>query len=226
MSKKAVLIPTGAFGSTYLKSARLKAFFAFFDSTLYRLRNKKIGMMISGELTQRIIIVDLGCSRGTFSPILSSNAKLIGADINLFALKHYKRDKGDRIDVVGVDIHNLPFKKGSVDMIVCVSVLEHLKDVEKAIKSIKYIVKKEGTLLFGYPIEYNFLKRILKFFLGLFWTKEAKMINIEEFYNNPDTHKTDYITIRRTIGKHFMVLHKQKIPPLVPLYEVVKVRHK
>ena len=225
MSKKAVLIPIGAFGK--FKNSRLNAFFKFLDSTFYRLRNKKIGMMISGELTQRnILIVDLGCSSGTFSPILSSNGKLIGADINLFALKHYKRDKGDRIDVVGVDIHNLPFKKGSVDMIVCVSVLEHLKDVEKAIKSIKYIVKKEGTLLFGYPIEYNFLKRILKFFLGLFWTKEAKMINIEEFYNNPDTHKTDYITIRRTIGKHFMVLHKQKIPPLVPLYEVVKVRHK
>jgi ubiquinone/menaquinone biosynthesis C-methylase UbiE len=46
-------------------------------------------------------------------------------------------------DIVG-DIHDLPFEDNSVDAIICVSVLEHVEEPQKAVKEMHRVLKPGG----------------------------------------------------------------------------------
>lgn len=58
-------------------------------------------------------------------------------------------------EIVG-DIHDLPFGGGEFDVVLCVEVLEHVRDPKKAAQEMQRVLKKGGTLIlttrFVYPI--------------------------------------------------------------------------
>lgn len=53
-------------------------------------------------------------------------------------------------DIVG-DIHNLPLRDSSVDAIICMNVLEHVEDPQKAVKEIYRVLKPGGYCYFDTP---------------------------------------------------------------------------
>lgn len=61
-------------------------------------------------------------------------------------------------DVVG-DIHNIPLKDGSIDAIICSSVLEHVKDPIRAVQEMKRILKKDGKIIVYVPSIYPYHAR-------------------------------------------------------------------
>jgi len=71
-------------------------------------------------------------------------------------------------DIVG-DIHNLPFKDGSLDSILCIAVLEHVEDPQKACKEMFRVLKNGGyafiyvQFLFYYHAEKAYYKDYWRF---------------------------------------------------------------
>ncbi|MEK7642712.1 MAG: methyltransferase domain-containing protein [Patescibacteria group bacterium] len=53
-------------------------------------------------------------------------------------------------DIVG-DIHDLPLKDESVDAVICMNILEHVEDPQKAIKEMHRVLKKGGYLYLDTP---------------------------------------------------------------------------
>lgn len=53
-------------------------------------------------------------------------------------------------DIVG-DIHNLPLESGSVDAILCMNVLEHVEEPQKAVREIYRVLKPGGYAYFDTP---------------------------------------------------------------------------
>ena len=53
-------------------------------------------------------------------------------------------------DVIG-DIHNLPFKDNSVDAFICISVLEHVEEPQKAMKEMYRVLKPGGYCYLWVP---------------------------------------------------------------------------
>ena len=45
------------------------------------------------------------------------------------------------------DISNLPFKDNSFDLILCINVLEHIRDYKKALMEIKRVLKPDATAI-------------------------------------------------------------------------------
>jgi 2-polyprenyl-3-methyl-5-hydroxy-6-metoxy-1,4-benzoquinol methylase len=80
-------------------------------------------------------ILDVGCGEGTVSAqiLKQYKAKYFGTDLSHNMLKQAK----NIIPVFRSDIYNLPVKKKSVDLVICLEVLEHLEKPDTALKNIR-----------------------------------------------------------------------------------------
>jgi ubiquinone/menaquinone biosynthesis C-methylase UbiE len=170
--------------------------------------------------------IDIGCNIGYLTHPLSMRIKIIGLDIQKpqirWAKKRYKQ-----IDFICCDVCHLPLKKSSINLAVCGSVLEHIKNLNQALKEIKFTLTKGGKLVAGYPIETILLEIIIKSIFrseSYVWSQK-NIMKKPEFLENPSTHKQNYSSIRNSIDKHLSILKKKKLPydylpDLLSIYEI------
>lgn len=80
---------------------------------------------------------------------------------DLFAGTDYKTmdyDKNTGADVIG-DIHNIPLASGTIDAIICHSVLEHVKYPQKAMEEMYRVLRPGGKMFFHVPSIYPYHAR-------------------------------------------------------------------
>jgi 2-polyprenyl-3-methyl-5-hydroxy-6-metoxy-1,4-benzoquinol methylase len=130
------------------------------------------------------------------------------------------------------DITHLPFRKDSIDLVVCASVLEHVNDLERVIKEINDLMSKNAILIAGYPIETGLFNALLRIFLptGLA-IRNPLILGKDEFERNPETHKQSFRTIRCLLQTHFLRVKREKsfftmLPDQISWYECVKMSKK
>jgi len=95
-------------------------------------------------------LLEVGCERGRSGEIIRRRRHfhMIGADIYLPFLREDK-DKGIYDDYVQCDIRSLPFRKKSVDTLLCLAVVEHLEKEEglRLIEVMEEVARKQVILL-------------------------------------------------------------------------------
>jgi SAM-dependent methyltransferase len=90
---------------------------------------------------RKLAVLDVGCWQKQYKPFFRGrDAKYVGLDI----------EKTPYADVVG-DVHKLPFKKESFDVVLCLEVLEHVRKPWVAVEEIRRVLKKNGTLIASVP---------------------------------------------------------------------------
>jgi len=97
------------------------------------------------EIAKENIILDIGSG----SPFQKEMGKYKG----LFeGCKYYSLDCTIQYhpDVVG-DAHNLPFKEGSMDALICKAVLEHVPEPQKVVKEMYRVLRKSGKAFVYVP---------------------------------------------------------------------------
>jgi len=99
-------------------------------------------------------VLEIGSGIGNISRyLLTSCEKLIGVDTSDIFLKHLKIDYPDielhNCDVAGAEILKLADRK--IDTIVCINVLEHVKDDTAALRNMHELLAPEGNLLLFVP---------------------------------------------------------------------------
>ena len=97
-------------------------------------------------------VLDLGCGGGFMAePLARQGAHVIGVDPSAPAIEAAKRHaqaSGLSIDYrVGTGEY-LPVAESSVDIVVCVDVLEHVRDLDAVIDEIRRVLKPGGLFLF------------------------------------------------------------------------------
>ncbi|MCX5677945.1 MAG: class I SAM-dependent methyltransferase [Candidatus Omnitrophica bacterium] len=111
-------------------------------------------------------VLEIGCGYGLFLPALSRRAKDLHAmDIHplLGRVKSAMEKEGlKRIGFSRADILRLPYKNGSFDTVVCMSVLEHVVKLGDAISEMKRVIKKGGCLVAGFPVKNAVTKMLFK----------------------------------------------------------------
>ena len=100
-------------------------------------------------------LLDIGCGRGEYFPFFkkwSLNSKIIGFDVSLEKLFTAKTNaKNNNIDIVRGDISHLPFKNGTFDILLCLSVLEHLNNPKMLVNDFKHVLKENGIVIIIVP---------------------------------------------------------------------------
>jgi SAM-dependent methyltransferase len=198
--------------------------------------------MVDFSSDRKYVGLDVGCGRGYFTQYLAQrlNGIMIGIDVSIYDLRrakirarlrayYEKPTSRGTVEFIRSDITHLPFKKDSIDLVVCVSVLEHINDLEGAIKEIKDSMRKKGSLIAGYPIETNLFKALLRLFLpsGLVF-RDPRIWGKEKFERSPETHKQSFTTIRGLLQTHFLRVQREKsfftmLPDQISWYECVKM---
>jgi SAM-dependent methyltransferase len=192
---------------------------------------------------ERCAGLDIGCSHGYTTQHLAQrlNGVVIGVDLNrsnLYRAKtkanlrmlHMKSASDEAvIEYVRCDINHLPFKRGSITSVLCVSVIEHLSNLRSAIGEIKDTLKEKGQLIIGYPIETRLFMTLMKLFLPSGLAYRNPKIWGKGFESSPDTHKQSYTVIRSVLTKNFCTIKREKFPiTLLPdemcWYECLKMQ--
>lgn len=129
-------------------------------------RVKKI-LKLLGEPSDKKIL-DLGCGKGRFCRKIKDFGfvNIIGVEPSKELIRIARRNNKD-IKFVQASATDLPFGDNEFDILVCIEVLEHIPDTEKAIKEMKRVLRPGGRILI---MDKNILSlHPLYFIPTLFW---------------------------------------------------------
>jgi ubiquinone/menaquinone biosynthesis C-methylase UbiE len=167
-------------------------------------------------------LVEVGYGAGLLLPTLADMAReVLGMDA--MDTRAAKAVKGmlDRLGICNVrllsgSVTEIPLPEGSVDALLCISVLEHLRGAElkHAAESMRRVLKPGGVAVLGFPVK-NAFTRFLFRILG---------------YNDHEIHPSSHTDILRRCSESqgFRVERICRFPGVLPmhlgLYALVRLR--
>lgn len=96
-------------------------------------------------------LLDVGCGQGFFLKLAEKYYRTYGFDISKWAIKQTKkRTKKSILKVMDIDKAS-NIKKEFFDIVICLDLLEHIKNPDIAIKKINSCLKNGGILLVSVP---------------------------------------------------------------------------
>jgi ubiquinone/menaquinone biosynthesis C-methylase UbiE len=117
------------------------------------------------KTTKTYTYLDIGCGEGGLVGFLKKKLKfnkIIACDIDITRFK----TKG--VKPIKVDVNKgLPFKDGSIDIITCVELIEHIENFFYLIREIKRVLKKGGICILTTPNLNSWYSRIRYLFTGV-----------------------------------------------------------
>jgi ubiquinone/menaquinone biosynthesis C-methylase UbiE len=94
------------------------------------------------------IVLDAGCGSGRFIKLLNPFVKEVhGIDTSERALKIAKSYKIKNAIIRNGNVLKIPYGNDFFDKVICIDVIEHIKDDKKVLKEIKRVLKKNGEAI-------------------------------------------------------------------------------
>ena len=130
----------------------LEYYYRPYSAWLYRAR-LRLGLRLLGEGHHESLI-EIGYGSGILLPELTRRATRVAAiDV------HDKRDDVDaalrklgyEADLRQASLYEIPFPDDSFDVLVCLSVLEHLTELDEALDEFARVLRREGVAVIGFP---------------------------------------------------------------------------
>ena len=97
-------------------------------------------------------ILDLGCGNGISARLLNqADFDVVGTDISPLFLKEARNWENSRLRYQVCDVLELPFESDTFDVICSNELVEHLPDVETALREMIRVVRKGGRIVISGP---------------------------------------------------------------------------
>lgn len=107
-------------------------------------------------------VLECGCGAGRFTEVLlNQGAKVTSVDLSSAVDANAENfPLSDRHEIAQADIMALPYAEGSFDFVLCVGVVQHTPNTEKAIAELYRVVKPGGLLVIDhYTFELSLLTK-------------------------------------------------------------------
>lgn len=131
---------TSRLRNTYWKMAQL------INTTASRYSfNRRVPRILSetaGDI-ENCLVLDVGCGIGEYSKLFSGN-KYIGIDIGDY---QFKKQLIEDSSFCRANVEDIPFKDNTFDIVFSSFMIEHVESAEKALLSIKKVLKPGGCFL-------------------------------------------------------------------------------
>jgi len=149
-------------------------------------------------------LLDIGYGGGIFLTELSSRCdELYGVDIhhNIDKVQEMLAKENISAKLSYGDVTDLKFQDKTFDRIVCISVLEFVKDLDKAFSEMARVLKRDGDAIIGFPVE-NIITDIA-FFMICINARKAHPVNQDD--------------ILKAASKYFILESMSRFPMNLPL---------
>lgn len=134
-------------------------------------------LRVNSLLSKSSHLLDVGCGRGECGDDLieirrnlrifkGKVSKVIGIDVNISGIENPFLDEFRQI--IGL---NWPIDNGSIDIIICDWVIEHVNDTEKFFSEAKRVLKKDGIIFIRTPNKWNYVTILSKLIPNRFHSK-------------------------------------------------------
>jgi len=121
-------------------------------------------------------ILEVGCGTGNFSTHLAKYGNLTAVDINQDYVKQAKKKvENGEVGIGDIEKDQYFFGNKKFNTIVCLNVLEHIKNDDQAIKNIHALLTKDGFLILLVPA-HQFLYNLIDKSIGHFRRYEKKQL--------------------------------------------------
>ncbi len=105
-------------------------------------------------------VLDVGCGDGAIlGGVARPGWSLFGGDVSAAAALR-ARERGVRAVRLDLDAGRLPFRSGSVDVVLCYDVLEHVFDPLSLLVEIRRVLRLDGAALLCVPNAFNLFNRL------------------------------------------------------------------
>jgi SAM-dependent methyltransferase len=132
---------------TYLSTIQREHFW-------FRSRSRLISWSISRFFPTMGSLLEIGCGSGAVLQHLRSAcpwiSRLAGSEVHVNGLEIARRLVGTGVDLYQMDARHIPFRE-EFDVVGCFDVLEHVREDEEVISSIRLALKPAGGLLLTVP---------------------------------------------------------------------------
>lgn len=159
-----------AFSSVIMSKAKQNEFektMPVYESKCFLVRNlywNRIKTAIDfAQIRDDFALLDIGCNRGQLLKSIrnvNKHCELWGTDIEPGITTLKIDDCNFRV----CDIKKLPFENGYFDIVFVLSTLEHIPDLDSAIKEISRVLKPQGSAILSSPTE-SWFYRFCRFLL-------------------------------------------------------------
>lgn len=118
----------------------------------YHARNERYASMIHdlvGPFLRRArFVIDLGCGPDGITTLLPVTDRIIGVDVDRYYLLRFPESGVSRVQARA---ECLPFKEGSVDVIVALSLIEHIVDQVALFQGLARVLHAQGVVVVQVP---------------------------------------------------------------------------
>ncbi len=156
---------------------------------LYQQRYVQTAEALAQQAKGHSSILEIGCGSGILYPTLKNFGFYVGLDLHS-RLSLVKEKLGG--EYVRADLLHLPFRK-KFDCIICLSVLEHIRELDSALDEVGKVAGGKALLIFGIPHDNMLVK-------AWFWLKRSPALK---------THINSRKRLVSMIGKHFKIEGKR-----------------
>ena len=207
-----------------------KAYFKtnFLARRLFRQRVEIAFGFISDQQWKRGL--DAGTGAGFILPALAARCREVDA-VDLSPIVKYTQEMLDKrglhnVKLAQADLADLPYPDQTFDLIVCLSVIEHIPDPDATLKEMARVLEPNGVLILGYPLE-NYLFTSLKT-LAILELRLRRLIQRQQMVERGKPfhpHVTDGRGLKPTVERIFSIELQHDIRVVgFPVYRILKVR--
>ena len=106
-----------------------------------------------------LVAVDIGSSTGYFADELrSTGCTVLGLDIDVPGLVHARQRFGEQVDFLCAEGAAMPFRTGTIDIVVLNQVYEHVVDPDAVMEDIRRVLRPDGVVFCGYGNKYQVME--------------------------------------------------------------------
>jgi ubiquinone/menaquinone biosynthesis C-methylase UbiE len=150
--------------------------------------------------------LEIGYGSGIFLPELARrSSRLVAVDIHGESEKvgEMLATLGISADLVDASLFELPFAPGEFDALACISVLEHITELDRAMTEFRRVLKPNGIAVLGFPVRNPMTD-------GFF-----RLVG----YNPREIHPSAHRDILQAVERHssFALERRAWLPRLLPL---------
>lgn len=156
------------------------------------------------ELSPSSVVLDFGCGTGFYTRMIGDLVhQVIGVDLSYQMLQKGRSAAEEQIGFIQGDGQELPFRDRSFDLVVSVSVFEHVVDAVSVLRELARVVKTGGRVITIVPNRANHWVEVQKFFrigdpeqLGMEWRRtEQEMRTFYEAAGLKDIRSNTFLFV-------------------------------